>query len=402
MGAGASCKSSDANEGTGDSTDTKNEQVGGVTPQGQCTFASLADINADAFELGKTKRSQELVLNALFSDDKENSYKFAGTMEQLVSFLGEIREGYLNANFPGAFKSYHTFAHALDVMLTCHCMLETGLGKFFLKEEERTALILAAISHDVLHPGLSNPYFAATKHEVALKYNNDAILERQSIDYTIPRCEKYELFSSKDASEFIRTTILYTDMARHKAIMEKMEELHPYFMESLNKQREIKGLEKLDGVGYTRKDHDAGIDLSEVLSEESRQMLGALLLHSADVSNPVKQFSYCERWAGLVMSEFFGQGDLEKKNGLPVSMNCDRDTVSTPKCQIGFGSFVIQGLYALLAKFLPEISKQYLKNLDSNTEIWRKFSEAEDNDEEKYKIKLELPSTENGGISLGM
>ena len=402
MGAGASCKSSDANEGTGDSTDTKNEQIGGVTPQGQLTFASLADINADAFELGKTKRSQELVLNALFSDDKENSYKFAGTMEQLVSFLGEIREGYLNANFPGAFKSYHTFAHALDVMLTCHCMLETGLGKFFLKEEERTALILAAISHDVLHPGLSNPYFAATKHEVALKYNNDAILERQSIDYTIPRCEKYELFSSKDASEFIRTTILYTDMARHKAIMEKMEELHPYFMESLNKQREIKGLEKLDGVGYTRKDHDAGIDLSEVLSEESRQMLGALLLHSADVSNPVKQFSYCERWAGLVMSEFFGQGDLEKKNGLPVSMNCDRDTVSTPKCQIGFGSFVIQGLYALLAKFLPEISKQYLKNLDSNTEIWRKFSEAEDNDEEKYKIKLELPSTENGGISLGM
>ena len=94
--------------------------------------------------------------------------------------------------------------------------------------------------------------------------------------------------------------------------------------------------------------------------------------------------------------------DLEKKNGLPVSMNCDRDTVSTPKCQIGFGSFVIQGLYALLEKFLPEISKQYLKNLDKNTEIWRKFSEAEGNDEEKYKIKLELPSTENGGISLGM
>ena len=49
-------------------------------------------------------------------------------------------------------------------------------------------------------------------------------------------------------------------------------------------------------------------------------------------------------------------------------MNCDRDTVSTPKCQIGFGSFVIQGLYGLLAKFLPEISKQYLDNLNSNTE----------------------------------
>ena len=89
----------------------------------------------------------------------------------------------------------------------------------------------------------SNPYFVNTKHEIALKYNNDAVLERQSIDYTIPRCEKYELFSSKDTLEFIRTAILYTDMSRHKGIMEKMEELHPYFMESLNKQREIKGLE---------------------------------------------------------------------------------------------------------------------------------------------------------------
>ena len=141
--------------------------------------------------------------------------------------------------------------------------------------------------------------------------------------------------------------------------MEKMEELHPYFMELLNKQREIKGLERRRH-GVHQKGSDAGIDLSEVLSEESRQMLGALLLHSADVSNPVKQFSYCERWAGLVMSEFFGQGDLEKKNGLPVSMNCDRDTVSTPSARLVSAILSFKDCMPCLQSFCPKFQSSIL------------------------------------------
>ena len=357
-------------------------------------------INTDAFVLGDTKKSQEQVLNALFVDDKDKAYTLNGTTENLIAFLTEVKQGYLDAKFDGAFKSYHTFAHALDVMLTCHCMLETGLGKNLLQPEERTALILAAISHDVLHPGLSNPYFINTKHELAIKYNNIAVLEQQSIDFVIPRCDKYELFSSKEMQEFVRIPILYTDMAKHKEVMEKLAACHGEFLETLNKLREEKGLEKVD-VGYTKKDEEAGINMSDVLSTESRQLFASLILHSADVSNPVKQFEYCERWACCVMSEFFGQGDLEKKNELPVSMNCDRDTVSTPKCQIGFGTFVIQGLYELLKKYLPEISDQYLENLKTNTERWKKESELESGENgKKYEINLRLPSSENGGIAL--
>lgn len=101
------------------------------------------------------------------------------------------------------------------------------------------------------------------------------------------------------------------------------------------------------------------------------------------------------------MNEFFGQGDLEKRKGLPVSMNCDRDTVSTPKCQIGFGTFVIEGLYKLMKKYLPEISDQYLENLKLNTERWKKESDLESGENgKKYVINLRLPSVENGGMEL--
>ena len=203
MGAGASCNdttnvdnTSNTDTNTAKEGDSNNDVNEKILPD--LTFKTLADINADAFALGETKEMQQKLLNALFADDKDNSYTLNGTTENLIYFLSEIKNGYINAKIEGAYKSYHTFAHALDVMLTCHCMLETGLGKNMLQPEERTSLILAAISHDVLHPGLSNPYFVNTKHELAEKYNNKSILEQQSIDFTLPRCEKYELFSTKE------------------------------------------------------------------------------------------------------------------------------------------------------------------------------------------------------------
>ena len=305
MGAGASCSDA-ANVNSTTNTDSNNAEAGDNNSSANenvlpgATFQTLADINADAFQLGETNETQQKLLDTLFAGDKENSYTLNGTKENLTLFLSEIKNGYINAKFEGAFKSYHTFAHALDVMLTCHCMLETGLGKNMLKPEERASLILAAIAHDVLHPGLSNPYFINSKHELAAKYNNQSILEQQSIDFTLPRCEKYELFSTKEMSEFIRVPILYTDMSKHKEIMEKMEELHGSFMEKLNTLREEKGLEKLADIGYTKKDEEAGIEMSDVLSIGDRRLFAALILHSADVSNPVKQFDYCERWAGCV------------------------------------------------------------------------------------------------------
>ena len=100
-------------------------------------------------------------------------------------------------------------------------------------------------------------------------------MERQSIDYTIPRCEKYELFSSKDTLEFIRTDIVHRHV-KAQGIMEKWKSCIPISW-NFEQTKEIKGLEKVDGMGFYPKGSDAGIDLSEVLPEESRQLLGSLI-----------------------------------------------------------------------------------------------------------------------------
>ena len=60
-----------------------------------------------------------------------------------------------------------------------------------------------------------------------------------------------------------------------------------------------------------------------------------ILLHTADVSNPAKQWSIYLGWTTRIMSEFFAQGDMEKEAGIPVTPIFDRDlNIPLPKLQV--------------------------------------------------------------------
>lgn len=55
------------------------------------------------------------------------------------------------------------------------------------------------------------------------------------------------------------------------------------------------------------------------------------LVHASDIGNPARPFDICKIWALKILSEFFAQGDREKKLGLEVSMLCDRKTTNVAK-----------------------------------------------------------------------
>ena len=80
----------------------------------------------------------------------------------------------------------------------------------------------------------------------------------------------------------------------------------------------------------------------------------------------------------LVMKEFFLQGDVEKKEGLPISPLCDRDTTSIPGSQIGFMSFVVLPSFELFHNIFPEV-EPYLNQLKKNLERYKKLAEEEKN-----------------------
>ena len=87
-------------------------------------------------------------------------------------------------------------------------------------------------------------------------------------------------------------------------------------------------------------------DTMECLSKDgnNRLFVMELVLHCADISNPFKPFDICAKWADLVMSEFFGQGDKERALGFDISPGFDRTTTNIFNMQMGFIEFVVSPL----------------------------------------------------------
>ena len=79
-------------------------------------------------------------------------------------------------------------------------------------------------------------------------------------------------------------------------------------------------------------------------------------LHAADVSTPTRPFEQTVKWTYLLFDEFFDQGDLEKKEALPISFLCDRTTTNVVKSQPGFLSFIVLPLFNTMSIVLPELS----------------------------------------------
>jgi hypothetical protein len=150
--------------------------------------------------------------------------------------------------------------------------------------------------------------------------------------------------------------------------------------------------------GATVEDVRAGVNVSSILDKETRILLAAFLLHCADISNPSKDWALCERWAVIVMNEFFSQGDVERKLGHKLSMNCDRESVSVSQCQLGFGNYVIRSLLQLLEKLVYTAGSQSLENFEANHKRWEEIAKKEAESGKPYLMKLNPPSQEGGWL----
>ena len=65
-----------------------------------------------------------------------------------------------------------------------------------------------------------------------------------------------------------------------------------------------------------------------------------IALKCADICNPCRPWEVSRAWSFQVSEEFYRQGDLERRLGLPVTPLCDRFTSSVSKIQTGFFRFI--------------------------------------------------------------
>jgi 3'5'-cyclic nucleotide phosphodiesterase len=327
------------------------------------------------------------------------------TEHHLAAFLIAIEARY------SRIASYHTFAHAVDVTHTLYRLLALSDKRLRVAIADKFALLVAALAHDLGHPGVSNAYLVATRHALTLTHGDSSTLERFHIASLYELCAQdpeADVFASCDDATWrgVRRTIigciLHTDMVHHGPLLSRGElcvQLHqeagggglagqdaasaasgkrsesamlPSAAMALPLASE-QSITAAAGHGHAA----SSPDVVPFASPDERMLLFSLLLHAADISNPAKPWLIASKWADCVNTEFWAQGDAEQGMGLPVAPLNDRHAVTSVSAgQINFMEFVVAPLFAFLAKAVPE-TKGLLVQLLHNRDVLGRAYEDE-------------------------
>ncbi|XP_053322950.1 dual specificity calcium/calmodulin-dependent 3',5'-cyclic nucleotide phosphodiesterase 1C isoform X2 [Spea bombifrons] len=249
--------------------------------------------------------------------------RFKIPISALVSFVEALEVGYTKHKNP-----YHNLIHAADVTQTVHYFLfKSGLAHW-LTELEIFAMIFAAAVHDYEHTGTTNNFHIQTRSDSAILYNDRSVLENHHVSAAYRLLQDDEEMNilynlSKDDWREFRTLViemvLATDMSCHFQQIKAMKN----------------ALQQPEGV-----------DKPKALS---------LLLHTADISHPAKNWDLHHRWTMSLLEEFFRQGDKEAELGLPFSPLCDRNSTMVAQSQIGFIDFIVEPTFTVLTDMTEKI-----------------------------------------------
>ncbi|KFM78041.1 High affinity cAMP-specific and IBMX-insensitive 3',5'-cyclic phosphodiesterase 8A, partial [Stegodyphus mimosarum] len=226
--------------------------------------------------------------------------------------------------------------------------------------------LIAAVVHDVDHPGRNSAFLCNTGNELAILYNDLSVLEshHSALSFKLAMSsEKVNIFQnlSKDAYKEVRRSIidmvLATEMTKHFEHLSKFVNVFTKSVEAEEDELET-SLEP------------SSADLAAMSTPENIILVKRILIKCADVSNPAKPLNSCKEWAYRIAEEYIAQTDEEKSKGLPIVMPAfDRAKCSIPKSQMGFIDYFVNDMFDAWDAFcdVPEV----IEHIKVNYEYWK-------------------------------
>lgn len=204
----------------------------------------------------------------------------------LDRFLRAVKDLYKPSN------PYHNWLHAVDVTQATFCYLVHFECFSKLSRLEWLALLVAALCHDLAHPGVNNAHLISSRSELAVIYNDRSVLENfhASSLFQLLKRDDVNIFASltkpqlKSVRKAITGCILATDMANHFDYLSKMS------------------------VKVKASTSRAEWSLSD---GEERLLLMQCVIKMADISNVARPWEVSVEWARRISEEFFLQGLLQ-------------------------------------------------------------------------------------------
>lgn len=150
-------------------------------------------------------------------------------------------------------QPYHNFQHICDVAQAVFMLICAPTSVNYIPPLHRLSVLLAAIMHDLDHPGFTNAFLLHSKAPLVFKYGPESTLEKHHAALALALLDAPETDvlarlpadDRADARRLIEKCILATDMSRHKAIVEDVARIMPKNYVATVQQHKAERLEAL-------------------------------------------------------------------------------------------------------------------------------------------------------------
>ncbi len=265
----------------------------------------------------------------------------------LAAFLAEVCSRYPP-------NPYHNFSHGVHVLHGAYLQARAGTGAHAapLTLLELFALLVAAIGHDLEHPGVTNAFLTRTHAPLAIEHNDRSVLESHHAATTFhvlarPSCALFatlEEWQKHEVRELIIATILATDMAHHSEMVSELSQ------------------------------HAAGYHGAAAAAIAPRDVLRTFC-HVADLANAALAWDLAEPWSVRVGAEAVAQSVEEHRLGLKLPKTAKLVPYTREELaarQLVFIDDWVRPLYKCAAILFPG-AKARLQQIERNREACKKI-----------------------------
>lgn len=352
-------------------------------PKVKVLLDHVNDWDFDIIQLEKITDRRPLIWVGMAICAKFNVCSFLNCEENVLrNWLSLIESNYHN-------NPYHNSTHAADVLQSTAYFLQKPRLKAILDPMDEVISLIAAVIHDVDHPGKNSAFLCNSGSELAILYNDLSVLEshHSALAFKLTMSnEKVNIFQNvnketyKDMRQSIIDMVLATEMTKH---FEHLSKFVNVFTKSVEAEDEI-GNEL--GPSST--------DLVGMATPENVVLVKRILIKCADVSNPARPVTLCKEWAYRIAEEYMAQTDEEKSRSLPIVMPAfDRAKCSIPKSQIGFIDYFVNDMFDAWDAFgdFPEL----IAHIRTNYEYWKEIQQQKELQQQEEEEDEECDKAEN-------
>ncbi|XP_030047651.1 cGMP-specific 3',5'-cyclic phosphodiesterase isoform X2 [Microcaecilia unicolor] len=253
---------------------------------------------------------------------------------------------------------YHNWRHAFNTAQCMFAALKTGNIQSKLSALEILALLIATLSHDLDHRGVNNSYIQRSDHPLAQLYGH-SIMENHHFDQClmILTSPGNQILSGLSLQEYksvlkvIKQAILSTDLALY-----------------MKRRGEFFDLLRRNVFRWENAEH--------------KELFVAMLMTACDLSAVTKPWPVQQRVAELVASEFYEQGDKERRelHIEPIDLMNREKKDKIPSMQVGFIDAICIQLYEALTQ-VSEACFPLLDGCRKNKESWQILAAQQEKDQ---------------------